>query len=56
MIRLMRERGRLGAVIIAGQHEDAAMLGRSRVIRVLEHVSATIDAGACSSRHPFTSA
>ena len=45
MIRLVRQRRRLGAVIVAGQHQHAAVLRRSGVIRVLEHVAAAVHAG-----------
>jgi hypothetical protein len=43
VIRLMRQRRGLCAVIVAGEHDDAAMLRRACVIGVLEDVAAAVD-------------
>ena len=42
----MRDGGRFGAVVVAGKHQHAAVLGRTRRIAVAEDVAATVDAGA----------
>ena len=43
VIRLMRQRRRLGGMIVAGQHQHAAVLRRAGEVCVLEHVAAAID-------------
>ncbi len=52
VVRLVRQRGRLRAVVVAGQHQHAAMLRRAGVIGVLEHVAATVHAGSLAVPHP----
>ncbi len=51
VIRLVRQRRRLRRVVVAGQHQHAAMLRRSGEIRVLEHVAAAVDARALAIPH-----
>ena len=46
VVRLMRHGGGFGAVVVAGQAQHAAVLGRARRIAVAEHVAAAVDAGA----------
>ncbi len=51
VLRLMRERGRLGGVIVAGQHEHATVARRAGRVAVLEDVAATVHAGAFAVPH-----
>ena len=51
MIGLVRQRRRFRRVVVAGQHEHAAVLRRAGEVRVLEHVAAAIDAGALAVPH-----
>ena len=51
MIGLVRQRGGLGGVVVAGQHEHAAVFGRAGEIGMLEHVAAAIDAGSLAVPH-----
>jgi hypothetical protein len=51
VIGLMRQRGGLGRVIVAGEHEHAAVLRRAREVRVLEHVAAAVHARALAVPH-----
>jgi hypothetical protein len=51
VIGLMRERRRLGGVVVAGEHEHAAVLRRAGEVRVLEHVAAAVDPGALAVPH-----
>ncbi len=51
MIRLMRQRRGLGRVVVAREHQHAAVLGRACEIGVLEHVAAAIHAGAFAVPH-----
>ena len=46
VVRLMRHGGGFGAVVVAGQTQHAAVLGRARGIAVAEYVAAAVDAGA----------
>ena len=46
VVRLMRDGGGFGAVVVTGEHQHAAVLGRARGIAVAEHVAAAVDAGA----------
>ena len=46
VVGLMRHGGGFGAVVVAGETQHAAVLGRARGIAVAEHVAAAIDAGA----------
>mgnify|MGYP003472358255 CR=1 FL=1 len=52
MVRLVRQRGRLRAVVITGKHQHAAMLRRTGVIGMLEYVAATVHAGSLAVPHP----
>ena len=45
VVRLMRHGGGFGAVVVAGQTQHAAVLGRARGIAMAEHVAAAVDAG-----------
>ena len=51
VIRLVRQRRGLRAVVIAGEHQNAAVLGRACVVRMLEHVAAAVDAGPLAVPH-----
>src|SRR5262249_33630838 len=51
VLRLVRERGRLGGVVVAGEHEHAAVRRRAGRVAVLEHVAAAVDAGALAVPH-----
>jgi hypothetical protein len=51
MLRLVRQRGGLRGVVIAGEHEHAAVLGRTGGVRVLEHVAAAVHARAFAVPH-----
>ncbi len=51
VIRLVRQRGRLRAVIVAGQHEHAAVFRRAGMVRVLEHIAATVHTGPLAVPH-----
>ena len=51
MLALVREGGGLGRVVVARQHEHAAVLGRARGVRVLEDVAAAVDAGPLAVPH-----
>ena len=46
MVRLMRDGGGFGAVVVAGKTQHAAVFRRARGIAVAEHVAAAVDAGA----------
>ncbi len=46
MVGLMRHGRGFGAVIVAGQTEHAAILGRARGIAMAEYVAAAVDARA----------
>src|ERR1700716_679007 len=46
MVRLMRHGGGLGAVVVTGETQHAAVFRRARGIAVAEHVAAAVDAGA----------
>ncbi len=52
VVGLVRQRRRLRAVVVARQHEHAAMLRRAGVVRVLEHVAAAVDARPLAVPHP----
>ena len=49
--RLVRQRRRLGGMIVAGEHQHAAMFRGAGEIGVLEHVAAAVDAGALAVPH-----
>ena len=51
VIGLMRQRGRLRSVIIARDEQHATVLAGARVVRMLEHVAAAINAGAFAVPH-----
>ncbi len=51
MIRLVRQGGRLGGMVVAGNQEHTAVSGRAGVIGVFEHVAATIDSRAFAIPH-----
>ena len=51
VIGLVRQRRRLGRVVVAGEHEHAAVLRRAGEVRVLEHVAAAVDARALAVPH-----
>ena len=51
VIGLVRQRGRLGRVVVAGQHQHAAVFRRAREVRVLEHVAAAVDTGTLAVPH-----
>ena len=51
MIGLVRKRRRLRAVIVAGEHQHAAVLRRAGVVRVLEDVAAAVDARPLAVPH-----
>ncbi len=51
VVGLVRQRRRLGAVVVAGQHQHAAVLRRAGVIGVLEDVAAAVDAGPLAVPH-----
>jgi hypothetical protein len=51
VVGLVRQRRRLRAVIVAGQHQHAAVLRRAGVVRVLEHVAAAVHARALAVPH-----
>ena len=51
VIGLMRQRGRLRAMIVARDQEDATMLRRARMVRMLEYVAATIHARTLAVPH-----
>ena len=51
VIGLVRNGRRLRRMIVAREHQDAAMLGRSGKIGVLEHIAATIDSGPLAVPH-----
>ena len=38
-------------MIVAGEHQHAAVLGGARVVRMLEHVAAAVDARALAVPH-----
>ncbi len=42
MLRLVRQRRRLGGVVIAGQHQHAAVARRPGRVRVLEHIPGAV--------------
>ena len=50
-LALVRDRRRLGHVVVAGQHHDAAVPGSAGVVGVLESVAGAIDAGALAVPH-----
>jgi hypothetical protein len=51
LLALVRKRGRLGRVIVGGQHDRAAMRGSSSRIGMLEGVRASVDAGPLAVPH-----
>ena len=51
MLTLMRDGGRPGAVVVAGDHQHAAMLGGAGVVGVLEDVAAAVDPGPLAVPH-----
>ena len=51
VIRLVRQRRRLRAVIVARERQHAAVLRGSRVVGVLEHVAAAVDARTLAVPH-----
>ena len=50
-LALVRDSGRLGHVVVAGQRHDAAVLRRAGVVGVLEDVAAAVDARALAVPH-----
>ena len=46
VVRLVRDGGGFGAVVVAGETQHAAVLGRAGRIAVAEDVAAAVDAGA----------
>ncbi len=51
VVRLVRQRRRLGAVVVAGERQHAAVAAGAGRVRVLEHVAAAIDARALPVPH-----
>ena len=51
MVGLVRQRRRLRRVVVAGEHQHAAVLRRAGEVRVLEHVAAAVDAGTLAVPH-----
>ena len=51
VIRLVRQRRRFGRMVVAGQHQHAAVFRRAREVGVLEHVAATIDTRTLAVPH-----
>ena len=51
MLGLVRERGGLAAMVVAGQHQHAAMARRSRRVAVLEHVARPVHARTLAVPH-----
>ena len=51
VVGLVRQRGRLGRVVVAGQHEHAAVLRRAGEVGVLEHVAAAVHARTFAVPH-----
>ena len=51
VVRLVRDGRGLRRVVVAGEHEDAAVLAGARVVRVLEDVAAAVDARALAVPH-----
>ena len=51
VVGLVRQRRRLGRVVVTGQHQHAAVLRRAGEVRVLEHVAAAIDARPLAVPH-----
>ena len=51
VVRLVRQRGALRTVIVAGQHQHAAMARRACCVRMLEHIAASVDARPLAVPH-----
>ncbi len=51
VIGLVRHRRRFRGMVVAREHEHAAVLARAGVVRVLEHVAAAVDARALAVPH-----
>jgi hypothetical protein len=51
VLRLVRQGRGLGGVVVAREHQHAAVLGGAGGVGVLEHVAAAIDAGALAVPH-----
>ena len=51
MIRLMRQRGAFRAVVIARNQQHATVFAGARMVGVLEHIAATINAGPFAVPH-----
>ena len=51
MVGLVRRGRRFGRMVVAGQHQHAAVLGGTGVIGVFEHVAAAVDAGTLAVPH-----
>src|SRR5277367_4613539 len=52
MVRLVRHGRGFGPVVVAGQTEHAAILGRARGIAMPEHVTTTVNARALAVTDP----
>ncbi|MCY1357965.1 hypothetical protein D3C81_1247140 [compost metagenome] len=51
MLGLVRQRRGLGRVVVAGQHQHAAVLRRPRRVGVLEHVTGAVHARPLAVPH-----